>query len=195
MAPCTDAAHRQGDPTPNRQCAGQCGAHADLGRGSSHASRFDLSRRVVFLRFGNARPRGWHARAKYFISWTIASRAKGAGSGSAVPRPRPSSSCTVRIGFPAAGSNRADSSTRSPRTHAKAPLRRPYVSGGESGIHSGHPWPSPCGRLRRAHRQSCRCVEPGWVRPRTALRHIRKSPLAGALRMWRREWDSNPRKV
>ena len=51
----------------------------------------------------------------------------------------------------------------------------------EPGIHSGHPWPSPYGRLRRAHRQSCRCVEPGRVRPRTALRQTRKSPLTGAL--------------
>jgi hypothetical protein len=105
------------------------------------------------------------------------------------------------------------------------------------GIHSGHPWPSPDGQLRCAHRQSCRCVEPrgdssthcappdtqkppfgglrvfggergftraihgprpmgsfavrignpadasnpAGIRPPTALRQIRKSPLSGAF--------------
>ena len=50
--------------------------------------------------------------------------------------------------------------------------------------HSGLSWPWPSGRLHRAHRSSCRCVEPGRVRPLTSLRQTRKAPLRVYVRVW-----------
>ena len=56
-------------------------------------------------------------------------------------------------------SNSVSSSTRHYARYVKALLGGPCLSGGSGEIHSGHPWPSPFGQLRCAHRQSCRCVE------------------------------------
>ena len=66
-----------------------------------------------------------------------------------------------------------------PDTHNARARRALCVSGGESGIHSAHPCASPCGRLRRADRHSCRSVEPlgpHQVRPH---RQIRTTPARG----------------
>ena len=98
-------------------------------------------------------------------------------------------------------SNSVSSSTRHYPRHVKALLGGFCVSGGSDEIHSGHPWPSPCGQLRCAHLSGPhsragarrRAAVPRKTPSRPAdvsnsmspstrhFRQIRKSPRSGAL--------------
>ena len=225
MTHCTDALHRQAERTPNRRCAGQGGTHADLRRISPRELCSALSLRFVFLRSSNPRgcepsPMRPFARCNPSCEsreHDVFVRARHNVRHVKKPSPRgrlrvwrrerdslgPSMALALRAAAPCASAILPMRRTRCirPRTALRQTRKSPFAGArpcpcdAESGIHSGHPWPSPCGRLRRAHRQSCRCVEPGaFVHTPLSARHA-KAPLRGPLRVWRREWDSNPRKV
>ena len=71
-----------------------------------------------------------------------------------------------------------------------------FLFGGERGIASGHPWPSPfgrtaCGQIGSPADLSNRGSHPGP----THLKNKKRAPLGTLFLYWRRARDSNPRTV